>query len=309
MDTMHDIDITGVDLNLLVVFEALLAERHVGRAANRMHLSQSAASHALGRLRRLFNDPLFVRHPAGVEPTPRAKELARPLAEALAHVRRVVRPPEPFAPATLVRAYTVATHDYATVVLLTKLLPRLRREAPGVDLRCVGLSYEALVAGFDRGTVDLACGAFPGLHAQRIERTPLFEDRFVGVVRAGHPALSAGRVDLNAFVAFAHVLTSPDGQPRSLVDEALGALGRSRRVAMTVPNTLSVPSIVASSDLVGVIPGRLAATMAGGHGLVVFDLPVTTDVVTCDLLMPGALAGVAEVRWLASVFRRAAADT
>ena len=304
---MHQIDISRMDLNLLVVFEALLEERHVGRTANRLHLSQSATSHALGRLRRLFNDPLFVRHPAGMEPTSRARELATPLAEALAQVRRVVSPPAPFDPATLVRSYTVATHDYATVVLLTKLMSELRREAPGVDLRCVGMWYPDLVAGFHRGTVDLACGAFPGFHMQRIERTPLFDDSFVGVIRADHPALTAGRVELDAFVATPHVLTSPGGEPNSPVDEALSARGLSRRIAMTVPNPLSVPLLVAGSDLIGVMPARLAATMAANHGVVAFDLPITIKAVTCDLLMPGALAGVAEVRWIEDVFRRSVA--
>lgn len=305
---MHQIDIPRVDLNLLVVFEALMEERQVGRAAKRMNLSQSATSHALGRLRQLFDDPLFVRHSTGIEPTARARELEGPLREALAQVRRVVSPAEAFHPAVLVRSYTVATHDYPIVVLLTKLMAQLRCEAPMVDLKCVGLSYDEVIAGLDRGTVHMACGAFLGLDVQRIERTPLFEDQLVGVVRSGHPALSHGQMDQNAFIAFPHVVTSPDGVSHSPLDIGLSARGLTRRVAMSVPNALSVPSIVATSDLIGVMPRRLAAILAGCNDIVAFDLPIAIDAVTCDLLMPKALANVAETRWIANIFQRVAAE-
>jgi DNA-binding transcriptional LysR family regulator len=305
---MHQIDISRVDLNLLVVFEALMEERQVARAAKRMNLSQSATSHALGRLRRLFDDPLFVRHSTGIEPTPRARVLEGPLREALAQVRRVVSPAAAFDPAVLVRSYTVATHDYPVVVLLTKLMAQLRHEAPMVDLKCVSVSYDDVIAGLDRGTVHMACGAFLGLDVQRIQRTPLFEDQLVGVVRSGHPALKDGRMDENAFIAFPHVLTSPDGASHSPLDVGLSARGLSRRVAMSVPNALSVPSIVATSDLIGVLPKRLAATLAGGNGIVAFELPIATETVSCDLLMLGALANVAEARWIQNIFQRVAAE-
>jgi DNA-binding transcriptional LysR family regulator len=302
---MQQIDITRIDLNLLVVFEALLDERHVGRAARRLCLSQSATSHALGRLRRQFGDPLFVRHHTGVEPTPRAKELAGLLADALAGIRRVVAPVEPFDPVKLVRTFTVATHDYVIAVLLTKVMALLRKEAPGVDFRCVGLTYDELGTGFDRGTVDMACGAFIGFDARRIDRLPLFDDRLVGVVRSGHPALKAGGMNLDAFVATPHVWTSGGGEARSPVDDALAAIGLSRRIAMTVPTSFAVPAIVAASDLVGVVPHRLVDG-ANDHGLVAFELPIAIEPMTCDLLMPTALAGTEDARWMKALLVRAA---
>ncbi len=304
---MHRIDISRIDLNLLVVFELLLEERHVGRAADRMQLSQSTISHALGRLRRLFNDPLFVRHRAGMEPTPRARELAGPLADALTQVRRVVSPAE-FNPATFKRTLNIATHEYAVAVLLTKLLSQLREEAPSVDLRCVGLSYQDLVTAFDRGEIDLGCGAFPGLQSEQIERTPLFEDRFIGVVRAGHPAMTESRMTLAAFCAFPHVLVAIGGQPHDPIGEALRAQGVSRRIALILPSALSVTSIVAEADLVGVLPERLAASMTGNRGLVTFELPVTITPVSCDLLLPTPLARTPEAQWLRRVFQRVAAS-
>src|SRR4051794_5197038 len=116
--SMHQIDLSRGDLNLLVVFETLFQERHVGRAARRMALSQSATSHALGRLRQLFEDPLFVRNPRGVEPTSRGRELAEPIARALAQIRSVMAPTEAFDPAKLRRTFRIAAHDYAIAVLI-----------------------------------------------------------------------------------------------------------------------------------------------------------------------------------------------
>ena len=304
---MHKIDISGVDLNLLAVSEVLLDERHVGRTAERLRLSQSATSHALGRLRRLFDDPLFVRHAAGIEPTHRARELGDGLAEALAQVRRLVSPVQ-FDPATRGRTFTIAPHEYAVAILMTKLLALLRQEAEGVDVRCVGLAYRDLITAFDHGDVDLACGAFPGLDTKRIERTPLFEDRFVGVVRAGHPALAEGRMSIAAFTSLGHAWVSVGSEPYDPVAVALAAQGRKRRIMMTVPNVLSVPLIVAQSDLVGVIPERLASSMSRPLQLNVFELPVTIDSMTCDLLMPIASAATPEARWLKGVFAKVASD-
>lgn len=304
---MHKIDISRIDLNLLILFEVLLAERNVGRAAERLQLSQSATSHALGRLRRLFGDPLFIRHAAGVEPTHRARQLADDLAGALAHVRRMMGSTR-FDPATLERTFTVATHEYAVAVLMPRLLALLHRDAPGVDIRCVGPSYRDLIAALDRGEADLACGAFPGLDTKRIERTPLFTDRFVGMVRVGHPALSAGGLDLEAFVSSLHVWVATGERPYDPVAVALAERGRARRVGLTVPYALSVPVVLASSDLVGVVPERLGASLSVSLPVVMFELPIVLGTMTCDLLVPTSLAATPEARWLTDIFVSAATD-
>lgn len=302
---MHRIDISRIDLNLLVVLETLLEERHVGRTAERLRLSQSATSHALGRLRRLFDDPLFVRHAAGIEPTHRAREIADDLAQALSQVRRIVSPTR-FDPKTLERTFTVATHEYAVAVLMPKLLTLLRRQAPGVNIRCVGLSYQELLAALDRGGADFACGAFPGLDAKRIERTPLFADRFIGVVRAGHSALTEGRLSIEAFAALPHVWVSIGAEPYDPVAAAMADHGHRRRIAMTVPNALSVAPIVAGSDLIGVMPERLAKSLMGSFQLAPFELPIVIDALTCDLLMPATLAATPEACWLKTLLTGAA---
>ena len=132
---LHETDLSRVDLNLLVLFEAVLRERHVGRAADRLNLSPSAVSHGLGRLRRLLNDPVFLRTPRGVVPTTRTLELAGPISQVLAGARSVIAAAEPFDPATSTREFIVGAPDGAFAIFLLPLLARLRREAPGIDLR------------------------------------------------------------------------------------------------------------------------------------------------------------------------------
>ena len=131
---LNETDLSRADLNLLVLFEAVLETRHVGRAAEKLNLSPSAVSHGLGRLRRLLSDPLFLRTPKGVVPTERASELAEPIAEILARVRRVISTAEPFDPATSTRRFTIGAPDGASAVFLVPLLAALRRSAPAIDI-------------------------------------------------------------------------------------------------------------------------------------------------------------------------------
>jgi DNA-binding transcriptional LysR family regulator len=304
--SMHEIDLTRTDLNLLVVFEALMRERHVGRAAARLSLSQSATSHALGRLRLLFDDPLFVRHPRGIEPTPRARDLAQPIAQALSHMRQILSPPTDFDPATLRRTFTVAMHDYALSVLMPSLIAELRRQAPGVDLRCVSVPPSEVVDGLDRGVLDFALGGFVGVKARRVTRTALFSDRFVGVARRGHPRLTDGRMSLDDFVDLPHVLVSPGGQPSADIDP-LSSLGLERRVAITVPNFLALPYAVEKADLIGVLPERLALRAAETASLTLVDLPIRIEGMTCNLLTLAPLVELPEIRWLTALFKGAAA--
>ena len=304
---MHEIDLTGIDLNLLVVFDALTRERHVGRAAVRLSLSQSATSHALGRLRILFDDPLFVRHPRGVEPTARGRELAQPISNALAHVRQILQPSDAFDPATLRRTFTVALHDYALAVLVPSLVAELHAHAPTVDLRCVSVPPADVLDGLDRGHFDFALGGFVDVAATRVARTVLFTDRFVGVARHGHSHVLDGRMSLVDFTDLPHVLMSPGGPARGDADQALAALGLARRIAITVPNFLSLPYVVEASDVIGVLPERLALRAAENRPLTLFDLPIDVEPVTCSMLVLAPLVAQPEIQWFTDLLRRAVA--
>ncbi len=295
---MHEIDLIRADLNLLVVFEALYEARHVGRAAERLCLSQSATSHALGRLRDLLGDPLFVRHPRGIEATPRARELAPAVAAVLAQIRDVLRPVEAFDPAKLERVFRISSHDYGLAAVIAPLMAVLRVEAPGVSLRCVSLPPDQVIGALDRGDIDWAIGGFHGIAADRIARTELFSDRFVGVARHGHPKVRDGAMRSADFAVTPQVVV------------AAGAISAdvARRVAMTTPNFLSVPLIVEASDLIGVLPERLALRLQTLHAIDVFDLPVNVPPVSCNLLSPAPLASGDEMRWLTNIMRQISAS-
>jgi DNA-binding transcriptional LysR family regulator len=228
--SIHHIDLARADLNLLVVFEVLLQTRHVGRAAARLNLSQSALSHALARLRDWLGDPLFVRHPKGMSPTPRALDLAVPLARALAEVRAIVDVASPFEPASVRLTLRLGATDYAVAVLLAPLLSGLRGTAPGLDLRVRPVDRDAIPVLLDAGEVDLVLAHFPN-QPRRFARTILLEERFVGLARRGHPLLRQPTLD--ALLAWPHALVSPRGDATGVFDEALSATGRSRRIAET----------------------------------------------------------------------------
>ena len=158
---MNEIDLRRADLNLLVVFQVLLSERHVGRAASRLHLTQSAVSHALRRLRDLFGEPLFIRHPKGVEPTARALALAPAIADILHRAQLVLASPG-FDP-TAARSFTIATIDLTVTTILLPLIEHLRRAAPAIDIRILPLDRQHVVAAFDRQEIDVAILSFRDL--------------------------------------------------------------------------------------------------------------------------------------------------
>jgi len=187
---MKPLDLTRFDLNLLVVLEALWVERHVGRAAERLHLSQSAASHALSRLRTAFDDQLFVRNPRGIAPTPLAMELMPRVAAVLESVRLVASPRGPFDPGRLQTTLSVAATDHAVLTVIAPVLDRIQAAAPGVKLRLRPADIESAVSMLDAGDLDivLGSGSFARI-PQRLDCRPVHQERFVGIARKGHPAL------------------------------------------------------------------------------------------------------------------------
>lgn len=274
MHVAHESGLAGFDLNLLLVLDALLAERHVTRAAARLGLTQSAASHALSRLRALLGDPLLVRGPGGaMVPTPRAEALQPALRQALAHLDRALRGTPAFEPATARRTFRVATTDYGELVLLPPLIAALTREAPEVDLWAVQIPTDPADA-LAAGTVDCAIGVWrdrpwpAGIYQKK-----LFDERFTCVVRRGHPAAKQ-RLTLARYVSLPHVLIAPGGRPGSFVDEALADLGKTRRVAVTVAHFLVAPHVVTASDMIVTIPARVARALAKPLRLALLEAPL-----------------------------------
>jgi DNA-binding transcriptional LysR family regulator len=182
-------------------------------------------------------------------------------------------------------------------------------QAPGVDLRCVSIHPTNVIDCLDRGEVDLALGGFVGIAAERVTRTMLFEDRFVGVARQGHPLLHGGRMSVDDFAEAPHALMSFAGEPRGDIDHALSTLGIERRIAITAPNFLALPFIIEKADIIGVLPERLASRAAESASLALFDLPITVDPVTCNMLTLAPLNEQAEMRWLFDLLKKAATSS
>ncbi len=277
MRDVHVRALAGVDLNLLVVLDALLAEKHVTRAAARIGLSQSAASHALARLRDLLDDPLLVRGPqGGLVPTARAEALEPALRRALDGLRDVLRGAPSFDPATARRSFRIGAGDYTELVLLPELVARLARDAPGVDLWIVPLPEDP-AAALAAGELDLAIGVWTGSSwPAGFYQRALFDEDFRCVLRKGHPA-TRQKLTLVRYCELDHLLVAPRGTPGSRVDDILASLGRTRRVVVRVPHFLIAPHVIAASDLVVTIATGLARIYAEPLGLALlptpFDMP------------------------------------
>lgn len=251
---MDSMDLHGIDLNLLVAFDALMAERSVTKAAARVGRTQPAMSAALGRLRSLLGDDLFVRGPGGLQPTPRAIDLAEPLSQALAEIQRTLAFTQRFDPETSSASFGLALSYHPAALVLPRLMALLREVAPAVTLRVGSFDHrDDAVAILDTGQADIAIGVPPTVPpGGRILSRLLFTERFVCIMRKDH--LAADRpLDLDAFLGLSHVLVSPENERFGVVDEALGARGLRRRLGLTLPHMFVAPSIVAQSDMIATV--------------------------------------------------------
>jgi DNA-binding transcriptional LysR family regulator len=295
---MGSMRLAGFDLNLLLVLEAIAREESVTGAARRLGLGQSATSAALARLRATFGDELFVRTPEGMRPTPRASDLLPAVSAILAEARRALETGAAFAPRDTSRRFVLASSDYTTAVLLPRLAAFLAAEAPGAELRVIGYDKDDVPSLLARGEIDAALGVFPS-PPDGCVATPLFGDRFTGLARADHPALRTGRVDLDAFCAWPHALVTTRRDAVGALDAALAEAGRRRRIAITVPQMLALPAVLASSDLLAAVPSRLPDLIAA-PGLRSFALPVEPPGWTVTMLWPAIMRGDKGAAW----FRR-----
>lgn len=309
---LNVVDLSRADLNLLVLFEVVLQERHVGRTADRLNLSPSAVSHGLGRLRRLLNDPLFLKTPKGVVPTDRATQLAMPVADLLARVRSIISTAAPFDPATSTRRFTIGAPDGASAVILPPLLAELRRVAPGVD---IGLRQLLPVAGeseperawrstwaeLESRAMDVAVMPLERLPL-RFARQLLYEEDFVVAVRAGHPLMHDP--SLTRYAEAQHLVVSMSGDPQGFIDAVLAKHGRSRRVALAVPNFMFALALVAETDLVCALPRRFAAAYAARFGVVTLDAPLALGRFKLNVVLPEVALMDAGLAWLVGLIRQ-----
>jgi DNA-binding transcriptional LysR family regulator len=283
-----------LDLNLLLVFEAILRERSVIRAAHRLHLSQPATSHALNRLRRRLNDQLFVRTPAGMMPTPRAEQLAVPLRRALDELQLALEP-EAFSPSTAERRFVVAVNNYAAVVLAAPLVARCRELAPHIRLSLRPSGSLNLADLLERGDLDLAISA-ADTPADRFASRVLLADRYVVVMRRRHPAARRA-LDLATFAKLPQLVISSTGEDISFIDSALAARGHAWSVALEAPY-LSAGPILAQSDMVAVLGRQIALEFRRSYPIQIRDLPFDSPSLCSIMLWYRRLENQPAQRWL-----------
>lgn len=274
--SIHGMDLHGVDLNLLVAFDALMTERSVTRAGARVGRSQPAMSAALGRLRALLKDELFVRAPDGLHPTPRALDLAGPLGQALESIQRTLDYTQVFEPRASSATFRLGLSDHPAFALLPRLAARLREVAPLVSLKVTSFTArDDAVALLDAGAADLTIGVPPSLPpGGRILSLPLWEERFVCILRRGHPAADRP-LDLPAFLALSHLLVSPENDRFGVVDAVLAKRGLRRRLALTLPQMYAAPVLVARSDMIATV--MAGVVRASGHEDALAVLPPPLD--------------------------------
>jgi DNA-binding transcriptional LysR family regulator len=265
-----------VDLNLLVVFQVVLEERHVGRAAARLSLTSSAVSHGLGRLRSLFDDPLFLRTPKGVVPTARASELAAPIADILSRVSHVMESSARFDPATSSRRFTIGAPDAVSAVILPRLISDLRRSAPRIDVSVRQVFPQTSLEELESRAVDLVITPVEDI-PKRFAARVFAEEDFVVAARRGHPFFR--RPTLDNYCEQQHILASVSGDPKGFVDIALERMGRSRRIALVVPHFMMALTALTDTDLISALPRSLVQAQAARFGLssVAAPIPLVTS--------------------------------
>jgi DNA-binding transcriptional LysR family regulator len=264
----------GLDLNLLLVFEALLRERSVSRAARSLRQAQSSLSSALARLRAQLGDELFVRGGGAMQPTAFALSLAPGVVQALGQLRATLERTRRFVPEAARATFTLASTDYTSFVLLPRIVAAVTQAAPGVSLRVVEYHKDDVARSLASGQVELALGVFPDPRGEAVV-TKLFSEHFVGVCRPFHPGLGNAGFSLAAYVAAPHALVSVRGDAVGEIDRVLAARGLSRDVRLVVPHLMALPGTLRGTDLVAAIPARAAARFLG-EGLRTFKLPFAT---------------------------------
>ncbi|MGA0572933.1 LysR family transcriptional regulator [Variovorax sp. VNK109] len=312
---MKPLNFRTLDLNLLRVFDEVMSERSLTRAARNLSLTQPAISNAMRRLRDSLGDELVRRSGQGVEPTPRALALWPSVREALRQLQDSLAPTE-FVPALAQDTFVLAMADATAAELIPGLVAIVEAEAPGVFLRVVPLTTRDPRRLLDEETTNLAVGYFPAVMADLTARNQadeglsyeherLYDGEYVCVMRRGHP-LARGALTVDRFCEARHLLVSFSGRPFGFIDEALTAMGRNRRIVLTVNQFFTAGRVVANSNLLTVLPRHFVRTTGIADELVQRDLPFEVPTVHVDSLWHRRMQQSPGHRWLRQAMTRSA---
>ena len=303
---MNETKLSRIDMNLLLVFALLHEERKAGRVAERLHLTPSAVSHALRRLRSTFDDPLFLPTPKGLTPTARADQLAPLINDIMARAEALAATTAPFDPATSSRRFRLGAIDTALATLLPSMMDKLSRAAPGVDLSVLALlpgpeatgpenAWLPFVAMLDRRELDVVVLPWTP-PSPRMEVRHLYDEQFVTAYRRGHPF--GRQPDVEGFARSNHVLVSANGDPSGFVDRALAQQGLIRRVALTVPSFHDALDVISRTNLIGAVPRSFAALHAEALRLDFAELRLPQPPSPMSAIVPKAAIADRGIAWL-----------
>ena len=302
------VNLSRIDLNLLVHLDALLKQRSVTRAAARVGLGQSAMSHNLARLRELFGDELLTRGPEGLRLTPRATALAEPVRGALAQIQVLMARDEAFDPKTAERTFQVGLPDSMEILIVPSLLAQLCEAAPGIHLRLHNIDSAQLLEDLDVGRLELAIGYGAFQHGQaHHKRRLLFTETYLCMFNAERTAITPP-ISLDDYLRLPHVLTSLRPGERGIVDEALEKLGLRRTVMLTTPRFLAVPFLVARAPVVVTMHARLARLFAAQFGLSLSVPPVELQDTAVSMLWHASYDRDPAHAWLRRLAARLVAE-
>jgi DNA-binding transcriptional LysR family regulator len=301
-----------LDLNLLRVFDAIMTEQNLTRAASRLAMTQPAVSNALKRLRDALNDELLIRTAHGVKPTPRAETLWPAVRRALSELEEAVTPDNTFDLSKAQNVFRIATADATAALWLPSLVRSIESDAPGIRVRMVPLTTREPRPMLLRGDIDLAIGFFPGVVSQLaggqasvspIRHEQLYSGQYVCVMRKGHP-LADKELTLDEYCAANHLLVSFSGRAHALVDETLSQIGRERRILLTVNQFFTAGRVVSSSNLITVLPRHLVASTGIIDALITKELPFPLPGVHVDMLWHERDTRSPAHKWLRSQFSK-----
>jgi DNA-binding transcriptional LysR family regulator len=299
-------DFHGIDLNLLAAFDALMSERNVTRAATQVGVSQPAMSAALSRLRTLLGDPLFLRSADGLLPTPRARELAGPISQALRQIEATLVKKPAFVPSEATLAFNLGLSDYPAFVLLPSLMEALGERAPGIAINVHAFNdRDHAVDLLDAGAIDAAIGVPPTHPEGRILTRPILRDEFVTIVASHHPAARRG-MNMKTYLSLPHVLASPEGQRYGLVDQALAQQGKQRTLALTLPQMFALPAVVARTGMIATVMKRVALHSSAGRKLALFPPPMPLPEIVFHVIWHRRSEGNPAQQWLRALIESVA---
>jgi DNA-binding transcriptional LysR family regulator len=299
MSNIHHVNLAGIDLNLLVVFDALMTDKHVTRAGERIGLSQPATSNALARLRSLIKDDLFIRTAAGLRPTPTAIALHQQLRPALQQIQAALLEQSTFDPATSDRVFVIGMSDYVEFTLLPSLMQKLQTLAPGIGVQIRSGDRHKLLSLIDSNEIDLACGVFPEKIAWHQEQQ-LLQESYICVCRKNHPVIGSS-LSLEEYLSVSHLLVSIKEDRIGRVDALLAEQNLKRHIALSTPHFLTAPFILAQTDLVATLAYRVALTFAKDRKLKLLPLPFPMPAFSVFMRWHQSTETTPACQWLRSI--------